>query len=287
MRVVVYGRQERQPGIASAVPGLQKCGFDVRLFDGKGAPDFEPEPCDFAVIEGIRSENRYIYEGHRRAKNSPPLVILEYGYIRRASSSDNHDDLAWQVSIGDLGWVPDYCCSPERFEALGVKVRPLREPSEDLPVVIVGDHPGYRENIEDFIWPEIRHWALSALAKIRGKTSRRVFWRPHPAVQISIPGFDGLSLGPMDWGRQWAAVVHNSNVGNEALIAGCPVFTDGWAGYAQASNSDLAEIEAPRLPDRQDYFYRLAHAQWTLAEIRSGLPFREYIEKGALKCRRA
>lgn len=285
MRVVAYGRPERQAGLSASVKGLAALGFDVKVFDGKPSRDFTPEPCSFAVIEGTRSEHRWIYEAHRDRKDAPTLLIVEYGYLARASSPEDDKGKYWQVSLNHLGWVPDYQCSSERFDALGVAIGKLREPSDDLPIIIVGDHPGFPDAEDDFRWPDIRHWAVTALDEIRKHTKRRVFWRPHPRQQVGIPGFNGLSIGPIDWAQQWACVVFNSNTGNEALIKGCPVFTDGWAGFRQVSNTDLAGIEAPILPPLDDYFHRLAHGQWLLAEIEKGLPFAEYIEKGLLPCR--
>lgn len=261
--------------------GLASLGHDVELFDGKPTRDFEARDCDFAIIEGTRSQHRYVYEAHLKP-GTPRLVIVEYGYLKRASSPDDHDERTWQVSLDRLGWVPDYACGPERFDALGVQVEPLRECDSDAPIIVVGDHPGFADAEDDFRWPDIRHWAVTALEKIRAVTNRRVFWRPHPRQQIGIPGFSGLSIGEIDWRRQWACVVFNSNTGNEALIRGCPVFTDGWAGFSQVSNSDLALIEAPTLPDRTEYFHRAAHAQWFLPEIERGDPFAEYISKGVL-----
>jgi hypothetical protein len=282
MKVVCYGQPTKQAGLAAAMQGLARLGFEVRLIDGKATKDFSAIECDFAVIEGVRSHHRYIYEAHRDDPNAPPLVIVEYGYIGRATNPDDAGGKTWQVSIDALGWVPKYPCSAKRFERLGVPIEPLRPEDDDKPIIVIGDHPGFADSVDDFRWPEFRHWAETALHEMRKHTARRVFWRPHPRQQIGIPGFSGLSMGPIDWREQWACVVYNSNSGNEALIKGCPVFTDGWAGYREVSNTDLSAIEAPKLPDREDYFHRLAHAQWFLDEIERGEPFAEYIEKGLL-----
>lgn len=282
MKVVAYGQPERQRGLAASLRGLAKLRIAVEVVTGKPGKGFAAIPCDFAVIEGTRSEHRWVYEAHRDDPNAPPLVILEYGYLKRASHPDNDQARTWQVSIGNLGWVPNFKCAPDRFIGLGIEVKPLREPNPDCPIIVVGDHPGFPDAEDDFRWPEIRHWALSALEEIRKHTSRRVFWRPHPRQAVGIYGFNGLSTGPIDWSKQWACVVFNSNTGNEALIEGCPVFTDGWAGFRQVSNTDLSQIENPKLPDLTDYLHRLAHAQWFIPEIEQGAPFAEYIEKGML-----
>ncbi|MEM8936046.1 MAG: hypothetical protein AAGC77_06535, partial [Pseudomonadota bacterium] len=86
----------------------------------------------------------------------------------------------------------------------------------------------------------------------------------------------------IDWRRHWACVVHKSNSGNEALFGGCPVFTDGDADYGELSNRDLSAAENPKMPDRSDYFHRLAYAQWRLDEIKGGKPFAAYRSMGLL-----
>lgn len=232
-------------------------------------------------MEGIRSWHRDIWLAHRRA--GIPILLVEYGYLARASAPDNHAERFWQLSVNNLGWVPPDNPGATRFSDLGITPQPWRQASEDKPVILCGDNPGGIDVTDDFRWPQIRYWALTALAQIRLATKRRVFWRPHPAMQAMIPGFNGLSVGDVAWRDVWAVVTHNSNTGNEALFAGCPVFTDGCAGYRELSAMDLAQVETPRMPQRQDYFERLAWAQWTLAEIRTGEPFAEYLNRGWIR----
>lgn len=282
MKVVAYGRPERQRGLAAAVAGLQSIGADVELIDGKGAEDYyAPDDCAFAIMEGVRGHHRHLWKAHKQP-GKPPILLVEYGYVARATSPDDDEERTWQIGLNKLGWVPPFECPPDRFEALGLSIAPWRKADPDYPIMICGDHPGYIDDANDFIWPEIRHWALTALEKVRKHTNRKVFWRPHPAQQVFIPGFNGVSRGEIDWTRQWALVVHKSNSGNEALIAGCPVFTDGDADYRELASQSLEEIESPVTPEREAYFHRLAYGQWFPWEIRNGDPFRFYLEKGII-----
>lgn len=280
MKVVAYGREERQRGLAAAVAGLRAIGADVEVIDGKGAEDFYAPDCDFAIMEGVRGHHRYFWNAHKR--DGVPILLVEYGYLKRSTSPLDDQEFTWQIGLNKLGWVPEYECPSDRFDALGISMKPWRAPDDDQPIVVCGDHPGYLDESGDFIWPEIRHWAVTALEKLRQATDRRILFRPHPAQQIFIHGYNGLSRGPIDWHSQWACVVHKSNSGNEALFAGCPVFTDGDADYRELSSSDLSQVESPYLPEREAYFRRLAYAQWTLEEIRTGSPFRHYLENGVI-----
>ncbi|MCK5746427.1 MAG: hypothetical protein KAH44_09430, partial [Oricola sp.] len=89
------------------------------------------------------------------------------------------------------------------------------------------------------------------------------------------------STGPIDWGDVHCIVTINSNIGHEALINGVPVICDPGAPYAELANDCFSEgLFMPDAKLRKKYFSRLAYGQWTLEEIRSGLPQRWLVENG-------
>jgi hypothetical protein len=68
------------------------------------------------------------------------------------------------------------------------------------------------------------------------------------------------------------------------LLAGVPVFCDPRAMYAQLANLDLAALEEPFFPSAEErwaYFARLAWAQWTLDELRTGAPLQFLLDAAA------
>lgn len=281
MKVVAYGDPSGQQGLAASLQGLAALGAEVVNRPSRCGPRYYPADCTFAVMEGIRSWHRDIWLAYRKARI--PIVLIEYGYLARASSPDDHAEKFWQVSVNKLGWAPSDDCDASRFDALNITPAPWRKGDKLKPVLVCGDHPGGIDETDDFRWPQIRYWALTALEQIRKATARRVFWRPHPAFPAMITGFNGLSVGPVNWSDYHAAVVYNSNTGNEALLGGCAVFSDGGAAYTRISGRDLKDIEKPILADRAKLFRQISWAQWTLAEIRQGKPFAEYLKRGWIK----
>lgn len=272
--------------------GLSSLAADVRVIEGGITDPRDVSEADFFVMEGVRGANRLTLEAHQKAhqkakeqgRRAPRALLVEYGYAKRASNPDDQENRFWQVSLDRLGRVPNGRCAPDRLAALGFAVPALRTCAPDAPIIICGDNPGLPQ-FTDFTWPEISHWAQSAIEKIRKITKRRIFWRPHPIAQVGVAGVNGISLGPIKWADQWACVVKNSNSGNEAFMAGCPVFSDGTASFLDIANKRLEDIEAPWFPDRglaKSYLERLAYGQWLLPEIEKGDPFRYYFASGEL-----
>lgn len=285
MRVLAFGRPSRQRGFSAMVEGLRFCGHSVQVMDGAGGEFSRLPPFDFAVMEGVRGYHKHIHKAFQ-SKDARPLLIAEYGYLKRASSELNDEANYWQLSLKTLGWAPVEECPSDRFDALGLDIKRPKVVSKTAPVIVCTDHPGVLDQYDDFKLSEVNYWAKSARDKIRKYTDRPVFLRTHPAQSIFIHGFDGWSRGDIDWSEQHACVTHNSNVGNEALINGCPVYTDGEAAYREISDPDLVSINQPWVPNvevKRKFFARLAYAQWTLAEIRKGIPFTHYLEKGWLE----
>jgi hypothetical protein len=69
----------------------------------------------------------------------------------------------------------------------------------------------------------------------------------------------------------WACVTFSSNAAVEAALAGVPVFAcDEGSMALPIANRDLSEIERPALPDREQWAFDLAYAQWTLQEFANG-----------------
>lgn len=70
----------------------------------------------------------------------------------------------------------------------------------------------------------------------------------------------------------WAVVNFNSGPGSQAIINGIPSFVDQSSLAAPVGNLNLADIEKPTMPDRQTWLDKIAHTEWTVEEISSGLP---------------
>lgn len=87
-----------------------------------------------------------------------------------------------------------------------------------------------------------------------------------------------------DLENAWATVVYNSSPSVASTIEGVPSFlTDPIPQHSQSyevSNLNLADIENPKLPDRQQWIEKIAMCHWNFEELKSGEAwqfFRKYI----------
>jgi hypothetical protein len=115
-------------------------------------------------------------------------------------------------------------------------------------------------------------WLQDTVDALRG-TNRRVVFRPHPKAKLNpIPGFD-YSTEPLltDLQNAHCVIACNSNACVEGVIEGVPaiVADEGSMVWGIASRS-LAELESPKMEDREQWAADLAYSQWTLDEFRSG-----------------
>jgi hypothetical protein len=70
----------------------------------------------------------------------------------------------------------------------------------------------------------------------------------------------------------WAVVNWNSGPSVQSAIKGVPVFTSPASLSAPVGNFDLACIEKPLRPERQQWLNDLAYTEWTVEEIKQGVP---------------
>ena len=69
---------------------------------------------------------------------------------------------------------------------------------------------------------------------------------------------------------------HNSGPAVQAAIHGTPIICDT-TSLAGEISSKFEDIEIAKLPNRQDWFLKLCHTEWTLNEIAQGIPMKRLI----------
>jgi hypothetical protein len=152
---------------------------------------------------------------------------------------------------------------PERFKALGVRLKPWREKGEHILIC-----PNRSFGVGEQVMPP--DWAERCLARLRGSSGRPVRVRHHPG--------NDAPKRPLseDLKGAWAVVIWSSSCGVHALLEGIPVFCEApyWILKGAAAGGT---VDTPSLPDRLPHFERMAHAQWTLSEIQTGEPFRRLL----------
>lgn len=145
-----------------------------------------------------------------------------------------------------------------RFRQLGIQIQPWRKRSRHIlvcpPGQVMASHRGFGAE----------QWMAQTMSTLREHTEI--------PVRVRHKG-SGVPLA-RDLEGCHALVTALSNTAVEALIAGVPVFCTHDCAAASMGKSDLREIEDPHLPaDRERWAGVLADHQWTLDELRAGLPW--------------
>lgn len=255
--------------------GLRSLGLPFRERNHNGfTGDDQVEDFCPVVVSGLRDKGERIRAAYHAL--GVPCVVIDYGYLRRVSGVRTFETGHWQVGFNRLQWVPDFDCPSDRFENLELEIARPNKSGEKI--IVCGQHVG--DPSHGLSQAQIEAWARSEIDRLRMATSRPIEWRPHPDSPFDIEGVE-TSRGPLDWPSVFAVVCINSNIGHEALLNGVPVICRDDAAYSALACAQFSEaVRVPSVKTRRRYFSRVAYAQWTLEEIKSGLPVRWAMDHG-------
>jgi len=231
--------------------GLKRCGvrFEMRLA-GTGY-----RPADAGVFWGVRAQHLI--------KQCGNYVVLERGYF-----GDRTKHTA--VGLNGLNNRADFCnqvMPGDRWQQHGVAMQPWNPVGDYVLLVgqVEGDMSTAHLHLSEFY--------KQAVKDIKAFIDLPIIFRPHPLSRRDMR-IDGAktstrSLGD-DLNGAAFVVTCNSNTGVDAMLAGKPVviYDPGSmvTGLAAESVDELSLFE----PDRQQWAYDLAYAQWTQSEIEAG-----------------
>jgi len=230
---------------------------------------------DVAVIwsqlwAGRMAPNRAVWQEFKATER--PVIVLEVGQLMRG--------VTWKLGMNGVNARAWWGEGTEagRVDKLAVRLQPWHQ----------GDHvliAMQRSDSEQWAGlPAPESWLQQTVDRIRAHTDRKIIVRPHPrqrlkpmlGVQIQQPQALRGTYDEFDFrsnlGRAWAVVNENSGPGSQAVIDGVPAFVGAYSMATPVANTDFAQIEKPLMPDRAEWVEQLCHTEWTLGEIRSGLP---------------
>ena len=251
------GQSPRQTAVLA---GLRAKGVDVAETYNRG--EIKSKSPDFAVCSGL---NRLTHDCREECvRLGIPILIVELGYMKRAHSNADVDGY-YQLGWNKLGWVPE-SAPPDRFEALDLEVKETRA---DGSVILVASQVGLDAQ-HQMRSQDLNQWLLTRSEAVSKSLGLPRLWRPHPRQTDQIPG--GWAQHRVQWPAQVPleralekvahVVTYNSTFGVDAMIQGVPVTCCPRAHYASAASANKE--------GRLAYLRRLAYAQWTLDEMRSG-----------------
>jgi len=259
-----YGALNSRPVFDAVAQGLRHHGHTVVAHD---------DSADIAIIwsqlwAGRMRANQTVW--HHYKKINRPVLVVEVGALQR--------DQTWRLMLDGKNCLTSTNNTSKRFNQLGLQLHPWRQ---------VGDHIVVAcQRPESQQWtgmPAVAEWVDSLVAGIRQVSSRPIHIRPHPRHRIStVPNgcyldqprpqantYDDYDLA-RSLNNAWCVVNYNSNPAVSAVLSGYPVFVHSTSIAAAVGNLDLAHIERPLTPDREQWAWDLAHTEWTVAEIATG-----------------
>lgn len=258
--------------------GIARCGDFPMIWNEQDYAVSMRSGLDCVVFYGLEGNCRQILADHSKAGTA---VYVDLGYWGRREGGR----WAGFHKIVMNGRHPtSYFRSVkhphDRIGRFHVGPKPWRENGSHILLAGMGDKGAWAEGYR----PE--EWERWAIAELRKYTDRPIVYRPKPSWKTAKP-IAGTLYSPRDRDVQqdladcWAVVTHHSNVAVDAIVAGVPAFC--WAGVAEPlSLQDLSQIERPYCPgrgageenDRAQWMADIAYTQWSIAEMRQGLPWR-------------
>lgn len=233
----------------SFLAGLARCGYAV------GQPPKErPDPDDVLLIWNRGERVAPFAKAYEDA--GARVLVVENGYVGRDHAGRQLFAIAQGHHSGAGLWREG---DDDRWSRLGIEPAAWRSGGHEIVVLPqrgIGE-PGVAMPMD---------WADDVVRRLRAVTDRPIRVRRHPGKERPDPTPDLLNA--------WAAVTWASGAAVKAIVAGVPVFHEmrRWVG-APAARFGISNIEDPFRGDRLPMLRRLAWAQWTIEEIRSGEPF--------------
>ena len=226
------------------------------------------EPSDLAVLWG--HHNTKVIASQRKA--GLDHIVMERGYV---GDRMTHTSIGFNGVNGAADFL-NHGSPPDRWKALGVELKPWKVSGEYI--LLCGQIPGDASTHGIDLKVEFPRLAI----ELANMHRRPVYWRPHPLrptrIQVPIPTLTG-SLEDALAGA-WCIVTVNSNTAVDATIAGVPAITMDKRSMAWGiTRHDIMYSLIPWRPNRCQWAYDIAYAQWTKSEIIEGLAWEHLSRK--------
>jgi hypothetical protein len=266
-----FGAKNSVPVFQAIAQGLSAQGHTVVYHD---------ITADVAVIwsmlwSGRMRPNQEVYQAFQR--QGRPVIVAEVGMIKRGQT--------WKIGVNGTG-IGSYNFDnliPNRAATLGLVLKPWRSGTNIVIAMQRHDSEQWHDQ------PPINQWLESTVAEIRNHTDRSIVIRSHPrsgchippGCLIDRPHFNAGSYDDFDFERvldtAHCVLNWNSGPGPQAVINGVPAFVGPSSLASPIANWDLSQIEKPSHPDRTQWLEQLAHTEWTVEEIKTGVPFQRLV----------
>jgi hypothetical protein len=205
-------------------------------------------------------------------------LCIDIGLVKNYRLDPNNLAAYSTIGFDDFKGYGNYYSSNhsgERWNSFNLEIKPWRKDGEHI--LIVGQ-PAHGFSASKF---DIENWYPAIVSKLRELTDRPLFFRQHP-LQKQLPNLPGVKMigtydQPLekDFENCWAVISKTSSMTISALLNGIPVICDDDLNPGcDLAEKNVASINSPVMPTREQFFYDLAYTQWNLKEIEKGEPWR-------------
>jgi hypothetical protein len=266
-----YGALNSVPVFLAIKEGLARLGMQTSHHN---------MDADVAVIwsflwAGRMLPNKQVYEHYRNTGRQ--VLIVEVGMLQRG--------ITWKLCLNSTlsGGTYGKGSDPDRANKLGLKLKPWTNRGTNILIALQRSDSGQWSH-----GPKMEEWLQDTVNHLRNFTDRPIVVRPHPRQSVVMPAGVivqqpyKLAIDSFDFdsalNNTWAVINHNSGPGSQAVIAGVPAFVGLSSLAASVGNLTMVNIENPVRPDREEWLYQIAHTEWTVKEIATGLPLARLLQ---------
>jgi hypothetical protein len=262
-----YGALNSPPIFDAFASGVKNLGHEI-------VDNHEDVAVIWSVLwHGRMAANQQIY--NHCIENKKPIIVIEVGNLKRG--------VTWRIcedhinGLGVFGNIENL--DPLRPQKLGVSLQPEKLRRRD-EILIATQH------IRSLQWqgqPSTEQWVRDTIVKVKRYSNRRIVVRPHPRSQIREKFADAVidlpkklinTYDEYDINYDYHCVInYNAGPSVQAVIHGAPTICDS-TSLAFPMSEKWENLENPQLPDREEWFLKLAHTEWTVEEIAQGIPLK-------------
>ena len=262
-----YGALNSPPIFDAFASGVKNLGHEI-------VDNHEDVAVIWSVLwHGRMAANQQIY--NHCIENKKPIIVIEVGNLKRG--------VTWRIcedhinGVGVFGNIENL--DPLRPQKLGTFLQQpnLRRRNE---ILIATQHS---KSLQWEGLPSMEQWVRETISKIKKYTSRRIVVRPHPRsilrekfvdAVLDVPRKIENSYDEFNIDYSYHCVInHNSGPAVQAAIHGTPMICDQ-SSLAFPMSEKWENLENPQLPDREEWFLKLCHTEWTVDEIIQGIPLK-------------
>lgn len=218
------------------------CGIDAQIVLGPPPNDGEP-----FVVWGQRWLAQIIIPS--AVRRGRPFWHVDNGFWNSARGT-----AVGTYRITYRGLAPVLLKTPDSARA-NVDLAPWRTDGEHVLIAMPSVYYGR------CIGLDMASWCARIVQRVRKVTGRPMVVRQRASKRPLARDLDGA----------WCLVTHSSNAAVDAVLAGVPVFVAETSAAAPVGNLDLAQIERPLRPAREQWLASLGCQQFTLEEMAPGV----------------